>query len=216
MESLFLVCFLVGLCMTVVSLFLGVGHFGGIHLGHIGAHGVGNGGTGHGTVGHGGAGHGGTPTDAPTLSTGFLNFTTVMTFVTWFGGVGYLISHYTALGGAISLVVAAVSGVGGGSVVALFISRVLEQGQTQLNEADYRMPGTAARVTSTIYPGHAGEITYSQVGSTHAGAARSVSGEEIPRGTEVVVIKYERGVAYVDTWQHALDEGSDALVRSNE
>jgi membrane protein implicated in regulation of membrane protease activity len=212
MESLFLVCFLVGLCMTVLSLFLGVGHFGGIHLGHIGAHGIGNGEAGHGTAGH----SGGAAADAPSLSTGFLNFTTVMTFVTWFGGVGYLISHYTALGGAVSLIVALASGVGGGSVVALFISRVLEQGQTQLNEADYRMPGTAARVTSTIYPGHAGEITYSQVGSTHAGAARSISDEEIPRGTEVVVIKYERGVAYVDTWQHALDEGSDALVRTNE
>nr|MDQ6908554.1 hypothetical protein [Chloroflexota bacterium] len=49
-------------------------------------------------------------------------------------------------------------------------------------------------------------------------AARSVVGEELPRGSEVVVLKYERGVAYVDTWQRALGEGSDAPIEatSNE
>ncbi len=66
-----------------------------------------------------------------------------MTFVTWFGGVGYLISHYTALGGMASIVVATVSGVGGGSIVAIFITKVLEQGQTPYaTDAEYRMPGT--------------------------------------------------------------------------
>ncbi len=201
MEALFLVCFLVGLCMTVLSLVLGLGHLGGLHLGH--------GGAAH-AIGHGGTAHSGSTTDTPTVSSGFLNFTTVMTFVTWFGGVGYLISHYTVLGGAASLIVAIASGLGGGSVVALFITRVLERGQTEVSEADYRMPGTAAHVTSTIYPGYAGEITYALAGSTQTSAARSVAGEEIARGTEVVVLKYERGVAFVDTWQHALGEGSDA------
>lgn len=203
MESLFLVCFLVGLAMTVLSLVLGMGHLGGLHLGH--------GGAAH-AVGHGGTAHSGSTTDTPTVSSGYLNFTTIMTFVTWFGGVGYLISHYTVLGGAVSLIVATVSGIGGGSVVALFITRVLERGQTEVFEADYRMPGTAAHVTSTIYPGYAGEITYALAGSTQTSAARSVAGEEILRGTEVVVLKYKRGVAFVDTWQHALGEGSDAPI----
>ena len=209
MESLFLVCFLVGLCMTVLSLLLGMGHLGGIHLDH--------GGAAH-AIGHDGTAHGSTATDVPTISSGFLNFTTVMTFVTWFGGVGYLIAQYTVLGGVASLVVATASGIGGGSVVALFITRVLERGQTEVYEADYRMPGTAAHVTSTIYPGYAGEITYALAGSTQTSAARSVAGEEIARGTEVVVLKYERGVAFVDTWQHALNEGSEAPgeVTSNE
>ena len=209
MVALFLVCFLVGLSMTALSLVMGMGHFGGIHLGH--------GGAAH-ALGHGGAAHGHSATDTPTLSSGFLNFTTVMTFVTWFGGVGYLISHYTALGGVVSLIVATVSGIGGSSVVALFITRVLEKGQTEIFEADYHMPGTAAHVTSTIYPGYAGEITYALAGSTQTSAARTASDEEIPRGTEVVVLKYERGVAYVETWQRALGEGSDVAgeVTSSE
>jgi hypothetical protein len=208
MESLFLVCFLVGLCVTALSLILGMGHVGGIHLGHIGDHGF----------GHDGSGHGAS-TDTPSVTSGFLNLTTVMTFVTWFGGVGYLIAHYTALGGLASIVVATASGIGGGSIVAIFITKVLEQGQTPYTtDADYRMPGTVARVTSSIYPGYAGEITYTQAGATQASAARSVTDEEIPRGTEVVILNYEHGTAFVDTWQHALGEGTETrgAVASNE
>ena len=208
MESLFLVCFLVGLCMTILSL---VCSAWGISVASIS-------GTSADTRPRsrriGAWRHDGRA--GPIHSSGFLNLTTVMTFVTWFGGVGYLISHYTALGGLASIVVATVSGVGGGSIVAIFITRVLEQGQTPYTtDADYRMPGTVARVTSTIYPGYAGEITYTQAGATQASAARSVTDEEIPRGTEVVVLKYEHGTAVVDTWQHALGEGSDAHGQSN-
>lgn len=205
MESLFLVCFLVGLSMTVLSLVLGIGHFGGIHLGHV-AHG-GHIGGGH-VAGQDATGHSVTTAHTGALG-GYLNLTTIMTFVTWFGGVGYLVSHYTVLGGAISLIVAVVSGIGGGSIVAIFITRVLEKGQTQLIEADYRMPGTVGRVTSTIFPGYAGEIVYAQAGTIRSAAARSVSGDQILRDTEVVVLKYEQGTAFVDTLQHALGDGNE-------
>jgi hypothetical protein len=201
MESVFLVCFLVGLVTTVLSLLLGIGHVGGVHFGHIGGH----------ALGHGGAGHSANTSDTPGISAGYLNLTTIMTFVTWFGGVGYLVSHYTALGGAVSLAVAVLSGLGGGTVVALFITRVLETGQTQVIESDYAMPGTVARVTSTIFPGYAGEVIYTLAGTRQSAAARSVTGEAIPRDTEVVILKYEHGTAFVDTWQHALGESNETL-----
>lgn len=208
MESVFLVCFLVGFCMTIASLVLGVGHIGGIHIGHgghLGGHALG-----HGSGGQDSAGHTGVPTHASGSSVGYLNLTTAMTFVTWFGGVGYLISHYTILGGVVSLVAAVASGLGGGTIVTLFITKVLEKGQTgELQESDYAMSGTVAHVSSTIYPGYAGEVIYTLAGTRQSAAARSISGEEMPRGTEVVILKYENGTAYVDTWEHALDEGSD-------
>lgn len=208
MESLFLVCFLVGLSMTVLSLVLGIGHFGGVHLGHV-VHGGHLGGGGGHAAGQDATGHGVTTAHTGGAISGYLNLTTIMTFVTWFGGVGYLVSHYALLGGAVSLIVAVVSGIGGGSIVAVFITRVLEKGQTQLIEADYRMPGTVGRVTSTIFPGYAGEIVYAQAGTIHSAAARSVTGEQIPRDTEVVILKYEQGTAFVDTMQHALGDGNE-------
>jgi hypothetical protein len=139
----------------------------------------------------------------------FINFTTIMTFVTWFGGVGYLIAHYSTAGAAISVLVAVAAGIGGGAIVTLFIRHVLEKGQTEMRPQDYTMPGTAARVTSTIYPGLAGEVVYTMAGRTQSAAARSVSGEEIARNTEVVILKYQHGTAYVETWQRALGEGDE-------
>jgi hypothetical protein len=213
MEAVFLVCFLVGLSMTVISLLFGAGHIGGLHLGHVG----------HDAGGHGGEITHGAHSGQVTNNVGnglhahspghdvlaFVNFTTIMTFVTWFGGVGYLVSRYSALGAALSVLVAVAAGIGGGAIVTVFIQRVLVQGQTEMRPEDYSMPGTAARVSSTIYPGLAGEVIYSKAGRTQSAAARSLSGEEIARDTEVVILKYQNGTAYVETWQRALAEGDE-------
>lgn len=213
MEAVFLVCFLVGLSMTVISLLFGAGHIGGLHLGHdAGGHGgevVHQGPVAHSAqhLDHAGqAMH--THSPAHDLLA-FVNFTTIMTFVTWFGGVGYLIAHYSTAGAVVSVLVAVAAGIGGGAIVTFFIRNVLEKGQTEMRAADYSMPGTAARVTSTIYPGLAGEVVYTMAGRTQSAAARSLSGEEIPRNTEVVILKYQNGTAYVETWQRALAEGDE-------
>ncbi len=191
MEAVFLVCFLVGLSMTLISLLFGAGHLGSVHLGHIGHDAA------HGLDGGHGAGHD---------LLGLVNFTTVMTFVTWFGGVGYLIAHYSPLGTVVAIPIAVAAGVGGGAIVTTFVRRVLITGQTEMRAEDYEMRGTAARVSSTIYPNHAGEVIYTKAGSIQSAAARSLSNEEVPRGTEVVVLKYENGTAYVETWERALGD----------
>jgi len=49
--------------------------------------------------------------------------------------------------------------------------------------------------------GGLGEILFSQTGARRCSAARSEDGRSIERGTEVVVIRYERGVAYVRRWE---------------
>lgn len=191
MEAVFLVCFLVGLSMTAITLLFGVGHVGGVHPGHIGH------GAAHGVHGGHGVGHD---------LLGVVNFTTVMTFVTWFGGVGYVLVRYASLGAAVAVPVAVAAGVGGGAVVTFFIRRVLLSGQTEMRPEAYEMRGTAARVSSTIFPNRAGEVIFTQAGAIRSVAARSLSNEAVPRGTEVVVLKYERGTAYVETWERALGD----------
>ncbi len=60
------------------------------------------------------------------------------------------------------------------------------------------MDGVVARVTDEIRPdGGIGEIIFSQIGTRRSAAARSETGLPIPRGTEVVVLRYIRGVAFV-------------------
>jgi hypothetical protein len=45
-----------------------------------------------------------------------------------------------------------------------------------------------------------GEIVFTHAGTRRVAGARSDSGRAIPKGTEVVVTRYERGIAYVAMW----------------
>jgi hypothetical protein len=51
-----------------------------------------------------------------------------------------------------------------------------------------------------IRAGGTGELIYSQEGTRRVAGARSEDGAAIPKGTEVVVTRYEKGIAYVRSW----------------
>ncbi len=64
------------------------------------------------------------------------------------------------------------------------------------------MEGVVARVTDEIRDGgHIGEILYTQLSTRRSAAARSEDGSPIPRGTEVVVLRYAKGIAYVSPFK---------------
>jgi len=65
---------------------------------------------------------------------------------------------------------------------------------------DFQVQGVMAKVTSTIQPGGTGEIVYTLGGTRHSDGARAETGEQLDRGTEVVVLRVEKGIAYVDRW----------------
>jgi membrane protein implicated in regulation of membrane protease activity len=154
---------------------------------------------GDGFLGHGGAGHGHAhAADGDGLP--LLNFGTVTAFMTWFGGVGFLLSAYSSVVAALTAGIAMLAGVGGAGAVVLFMKEVLLRDQIPMESADYHMPGMLARVTVTIPRGGSGEIVYTQGGSRKTAAARGADGEEIGKGTEVVVLRYERGTAHVRPW----------------
>src|SRR5690606_46604 len=91
-------------------------------------------------------------------------------------------------------------GVAGGWIVYLFLVKVLFRSREHLDPADYDMIGVLGRVTGTIRMGGIGEILFSQEGIRRAAPARSEAGDAIPKGTEVVVTRYENGIAYVRRW----------------
>jgi hypothetical protein len=49
-------------------------------------------------------------------------------------------------------------------------------------------------------------LIYSQEGTRRVAGARSEDGAAIPRGTEVIVTRYEKGIAYVRPWVDPADE----------
>jgi len=70
------------------------------------------------------------------------------------------------------------------------------------------MEGVLGYLSNPIRTGGTGELIYSQAGTRRTCGARSEDGVAIERGTEVIVTKYERGLAYVRTWDEMAGEES--------
>lgn len=202
METFYLAVFIIGVGLTAVTMLTGL-------AGHSFGHGdAGVGDVGHSVDGHGAdSGHGSGHALAHFLSA--LNFGTVTAFLTWFGGIGYLMTAYSRVVALLTVGVAMVGGVVGAGLVLMFLKKVLIRDQTPLRAADFHMPGTLGRVSVRIPSRGTGEIVYTQGGSRKTAAARGAGGQEIDRGTEVVVLGYARGVAEVRPWDQ-LVEGRQA------
>jgi len=128
------------------------------------------------------------------------NFVTLTAFLAWFGGTGYLLTRYSGLWVGFGLLASITSGLVGGGVVFVFLSRVLISDEENMDPADYEMVGVLGRVSSSIREGGTGEIIYTQMGTRRVCGARSDDGSAIAKGTEVVVTRYEKGIAYVRLW----------------
>lgn len=186
MATFFLAIFIIGFALSVISLLLGVsGH--SLHDLHLSGD------------AHAGDGHGG---DHLPL----VNFGTITAFMTWFGGVGYLLTAYSTIVSVAAVGVAAACGIGGAAVVVVFMQKILLRDQIPMRAADYHLPGTLGRVSVTIPAGGAGEIVYTQAGTRKTAAARGAAGAAIERGTEVVVLRYERGMAHVRPWDDLAED----------
>jgi len=219
LANIFLFTFLFGLVFTVVSLFLGAshvggmdaGHDGGLDLGHDGNFDVGHDGSfdvGHPDIGHADAAHAdGGAHGGPSI----FNLPTIMAFLTWFGGAGYIFTRTLGVGTLISVPMAVISGLTGGAIMFVLLSRLLWPMMSKpMSKSDYRLPGTAARVVSAIRAGGVGEVVYSKGGIRFTAGARAANGEAVPKGAEVVIIRYERGLAYVQPVDELLDYGEEA------
>jgi hypothetical protein len=83
---------------------------------------------------------------------------------------------------------------------------VLMKTDSTLYVADYHMEGLLGRVSSGIRAGGTGEIIFPQEGVRRTCGARSEDGSPIPKGTEIVITRYERGLAYVRKWDEMAEE----------
>jgi hypothetical protein len=149
---------------------------------------------------------------APDESISPLNLGSVLAFLAWFGGIGYLLHTLSPLAAILVLPLAVMAGIAGGGVILLFLVRVLLPAQTRIDAGSYKLEGTPARVTATIATGETGEITYAKAGTRRSDAARSIDGQAIARGNEVVILTYRHGIAYVQTMQHYLGTSAAALA----
>jgi membrane protein implicated in regulation of membrane protease activity len=175
----YLICFVAGFAFTAISFLAGTLHVH-FHLPHATLH----------AGGHGGARGG----------FSFVNPMTLAVFLAWFGGAGYVLVHLRHIWAFAALAMASLAGLVGSSIVFLIVGKFLMSRDYTLNPDDFEMVGVLGKVSGTIRKEGTGEIIFEQMGVRKGCAARSDEGEEIPPGEEVVVTRYEQGMAYVRRW----------------
>ena len=142
----------------------------------------------------------------------WFNFGTIAAFLAWFGGTGFLLERYYHVWVVLALGVALVSGRARPPWSSGSWRKVLLARETALDDADYDMVGVLGKLSIPIRAGGTGEIIYSQQGTRRVAGARSETGIAIAKGAEVVVTRYEKGIAYVRPWAEMagdLDAGPD-------
>jgi membrane protein implicated in regulation of membrane protease activity len=196
-TTFYLICFTLGLSLTVLS---ALGAFTHLHFGHVHVA--------HGHVHAAAHAHGGKGGVSP------INGFTIAAFLCWFGGCGYLLTRSGDFALFTVLCLAVVTGLAGGAVLFWFLIRVLLPHEKELTAEETAVLGVYGLVTSPIREGGTGEIQFSQNGSRHFVPARCDAGGMLARGTEVVVLRYQHGIAYVRAWDEIAGEASSTSVKT--
>lgn len=178
---IFLACFVFGFLLSALSFALGAVH-AHFHIHAPWGHHV------HGNVFHRGNAH----------AVGPINFATVTAFLAWFGGTGFLLTTELRWLAVPALLLAAVVGMIGATIVFWIMAHVLWSPDENMQSADYHMVGVLGRLTLPIRDGGStGELVYAQGGTRKSCGARSADGQGIEKGAEVIVTAYDRGIASV-------------------
>ncbi len=206
-SDFYLICFAVGFCFSFFSFVFGGSRFGRLHLPHFHGHSVPHLPAATGPTAHAPVAPGSAASNAPGAhqasrggNVSPFNPPSLAAFLAWFGGTGYLLTRFSSVWVGLGLLLAVVGGLVGGGIIFLFLSRVLISDEENMDPADYEMVGVLGRLCVSIRQGGTGEIMYSQAGTRRVCGARSEDGSAIAKGTEVVVTRYEKGIAYVRLW----------------
>jgi membrane protein implicated in regulation of membrane protease activity len=179
MLTFYIICFWVGLILTLFTTLFG-GH--GSHSLQVDM---------DLDSGHSSQGHGHSP----------INFTTILAFLTGFGGTGYILLKNNGLSGVLILLIA----VGIGFVIAaalfMFLSKVLMRDEHVMKVENYQIEGTLGTITTAVPPLGIGELKYVLGGTTRSIGVKEQQGHEISRGTKVVIVGMEKGIAIVTPFE---------------
>jgi hypothetical protein len=199
-ADFYLTCFLVGFLMSLISVLSGSAHLHLPHL-HVNVH------IPHIHVPHVHVPHMGGD-NVPLLNLG-----TLAAFLTWFGGTGWVLVRVSSLWVFFALGIAIAGGLVGAGIVFLFLAKVLMRAEGEFEPEDPDMVGILGKLSVSIRPGGTGEIVFTQGGTRHCTAARSEDGAPVPKSTEVVVTRFDKGVAYVRRWEDLAGEPADDVEK---
>jgi hypothetical protein len=172
----------VGLILTVVTTLFG-GH--GSHSLHMDV---------DMDSGHSSSGHGHSP----------INLATILAFLTGFGGTGYILWKNNGLSGMLILLIAVAIGLVIASGLFIFLSKVLMRDENVMKEANYQLEGTLGTITVAVPTLGIGEMKFILGGTTRSIGVKEEHGKAISKGTKVVIVEIEKGIASVTLFEDTI------------
>lgn len=179
---IYLICLVVGLVFTLVSVV--AGHFFGGHGEHVG-----------GSGGHAEAGA--DASDMPGIS--IFSPTIIASFVTAFGGFGIIFTEFPATRAVVvSAPLAIVSALVVAGILYRLLSSVFRHTQSSSESHIANIGGTEASVVTPIPEHGVGEIAYIVGGSRYTAPARAESGAAVAGGRLVKITRVVGTQFYVE------------------
>ncbi len=130
-----------------------------------------------------------------------LNLPTIGALLTVLGATGYLFDRYSTLGLGLVLGIAAALGVAAAvGTFSLIAGWAVPSAVRDPDDPRFELQGHPGEVVQAVPPGGDGLIEYAHDGQQHRLPARSLSGEAIAVGAEIVIERIEDGIAHVELW----------------
>jgi membrane protein implicated in regulation of membrane protease activity len=185
-SDFYLFCFIVGFVLLIISFLAGAVHVHlpfKMHLPFSGGH--------HGAIsGMRGGAH-----------VSRFNILSALIFLAWFGGTGYLLTRHSNFVALLSLSIATIAGGIGAWIIFRFMVKLMQTTDEPLQSEDFRIEGSLGKLSMPIRENGTGEIIFSLAGVRKCAGARADDGKPIEKGAEVVIERYEKGIAYVKKWE---------------
>lgn len=175
--TLYIISFWVGLILTLITSFVGGlgNHHYHFHLGN------------HSTDFHGG--------HSP------FNLSTILAFLTGFGGMGYILLNNSFISGILIILIAVITGFIISALLFIFLSKVLLRDESVMKDMDYQLVGTLGTISIPVQLESIGEMKFILHGTTRSIGVKEQDGYMIPKGTKVVILKVEKGIAVVSMFE---------------
>ena len=121
----------------------------------------------------------------------------ITSFITVFGGIGMLMLN-RGIDGKLSAIIACVSGFVVSTVIYKFVIVPLYNAQNTSAVSQANLIGKEGKATLIITNSSYGHIIYSIGGNSYSAPAKTIGDEIIHKGEDVVIIKIENNIFYVE------------------
>lgn len=128
----------------------------------------------------------------------FLSPTVIATFITVFGGVGYMLIRNTGWSAVPVASIALLIALGVSSIVLFLVVIPLQAAQKGTARSAKAMIGHEAKVVTSIDGSRLGEIVYEQGGARHSAPAKALGDAFIPQGSQVRILDETAGTFLVE------------------